>query len=89
MKRLPEKLFALTRDGVGEDELQPVFDALIEAEERGARFVNVYDVAKGIVYITDDKAGADEHLGRARAAYESPFGLAYMDDDWIEREAMG
>ena len=42
MKKLPPKLFELSQNGVSEEDIQHIFDALVHAEEERIQFVNVY-----------------------------------------------
>ena len=51
MNKLPQKLFEISQQGVSEEEIQFIFDALIHAEENGKRFVNVYQNGETTFFI--------------------------------------
>jgi hypothetical protein len=62
MNKLPQKLFEISQQGVSEEEIQFIFDALIHAEENGKRFVNVYQNGETTFLFTNDQKQADQQL---------------------------
>jgi hypothetical protein len=84
---MPDKLFEMGTQGADEAIIQHIFDAMIEAEERGARFLNVYnyeDSEPGFLFTNDVHEAADQF---ARAVKAGSRSLAFVNDGetWNER----
>jgi hypothetical protein len=80
----------MSEQGVGENEIQYIFDALVHAEENGNRFVNVYqDGANEPKFLfTNNQAEADQQLSRWRERVGKPcLGFFNSGDTWEERPA--
>ncbi len=86
MKRLPPKLFEMSRQGVDEDQIQFIFDALIHAEETGRRFVNVYQGEETTFLFTNDEAQANQQLALWTQRFGgNPIGFVNTGDTWLVR----
>jgi hypothetical protein len=90
MKKMPPKLFEMSEQGVSENEIQYIFDALIHAEDNGDRFVNVYrdgtDEPKFL--FTNNQTEADQQLSRWRESVGKPsLGFFNSGETWEERPA--
>lgn len=91
MRTMPEKLAAMVQAGESEDEVQEIFDYLLNAEDKQLAFVNVYreDEQGFASFATGDEA--DQQLGKWRSmrssvsSFREAFGLAYVGGNWIER----
>jgi hypothetical protein len=86
VKKLPDKLFQMTNQGVDEAIIQYIFDAIIEAEGRGVRYLNVYDYeAKepGFLFTNNEREAADQF---ARAVKAGKRSLAFINngETWDE-----
>jgi hypothetical protein len=87
VRKLPDKLSQMTDQGVEESIVQYIFDALIEAEKRGVRYLNVYDYdAKepGFLFTNNDREAADQFARSMKAGKRS---LAFINngETWNER----
>ncbi|MCW5691610.1 MAG: hypothetical protein KIT48_04535 [Pseudolabrys sp.] len=86
MKVMPQKLFDMVQQGVSEDEVQIIFDALIHAEEQGKVYVNAYQGDETTFLFTNDGKQADQQLSFFREKVRRPaIGFVNFDGDWQER----
>jgi hypothetical protein len=86
MNRLPPPLFDLIQGGMSDEDVQLIFDYLIEAEECGARFVNVYLLPEIRFGLFRSSAAADDQLGLWKERVKSPvLALANSGDTWEAR----
>lgn len=86
MKSLPHKLFEMSEQGVDEDQIQFIFDALVHAEENGTRFVNVYQGDETTFLFTSDEVQADQQLSLwAKRVGGNPIGFVNSGDTWLVR----
>ena len=89
MKGMPQKLFDMAQQGVPEDDVQFIFDALIHAEEQGNRFVNVYMNDETAFLFTNDAKHADQQLFRMREdAKRKAIGFENVEGNWQERKPL-
>ena len=87
MKKLPPKLFELGQNGVSEEDIQHIFDALVHAEEERIQFVNVYfhDAEPSFLF-TNDRPKADQQLrAMIDRAKKQAFGFEASGETWQER----
>ena len=77
----------MVQQGVPEDDVQFIFDALIHAEEQGNRFVNVYMNGETAFLFTNDAKQADQQLVKMRdMAQRHVIGFENVEGDWQERK---
>ena len=86
MKQLPPTLHQMSQKGASDEELQFIFDAMVEAEARGTHFLNIYNWKDSGVYFGRERAVADQQLSRWRAKVGPALGFELSAGAWIERE---
>jgi hypothetical protein len=84
---MPPKLFEMSERGVDWAIIQYIFDAMIEAEQRGVRFLNVYDCESeepGFLFSNDEQQATDQFNRSVKAGKRS---LAFINsgETWDER----
>lgn len=87
MNAMPEKLFQMVQSGVDEITIQTIFDILIEGEERGVKFVNIYLMDKIGTLFLNSRQQADQQLTMfiAKSAVEC-LAFEYIQETWTERK---
>lgn len=87
MKSMPQKLFDMVQQGVPEDDVQFIFDALIHAEEQGNHFVNVYMNSETTFLFTNDAKQADQQLRKFQdLTGRQIIGFENVEGHWHERK---
>ncbi|MGD1038308.1 MAG: hypothetical protein ABR878_14250 [Roseiarcus sp.] len=89
MQKLPPKPFELSRNGIAEDDVQLVYDALTQAEDDRIRFVNAYffEAVPGFLF-TNDRAEADQELRIAATTKKPAVGFEDTGETWEVRPVM-
>jgi hypothetical protein len=90
MKKPPPKLFEMSQQGVDDDTIQFIFDALIHAEDSGKRFVNVYQAGgePGFLF-TNDQREADQQFRMFGRTGKPGIAFIFTGETWEERNLRG
>lgn len=87
MQKFPEALFAMSKRGVDESVIQEIFDLMLEAENNGKAFLNIYDPEgeNPGFHASDDRESADDQLARYRQTGKPVMGFVFESNTWNER----
>jgi hypothetical protein len=86
MKSLPDVLFEMSQKGADETEIQFLFDAMMEAETRGCRYLNVYNWREESVHFAKSREEPDDQLKRARQHWGATVvGFENDGETWVLR----